>query len=119
MERPQVCPNRFVAGCLALKETASVLSASFQFYFSSHVLPLHFAYFVALNLLSKDQVSGRRDMGFVKGREQIKYLLGAGPVVQWLSAHVPPLGGPGFSGSDPGCRHGTASQAMLSWASHT
>ena len=26
---------------------------------------------------------------------------GAGPVAQRLSAHVPLLGGPGFSGSDP------------------
>ena len=35
---------------------------------------------------------------------------GAGPVVQRLSGHVPLLGSPGFAGSDPGCRHGTAWQ---------
>ena len=27
---------------------------------------------------------------------------GAGPVAQWLSSHVPLLGGPGFTGSDRG-----------------
>ena len=41
-----------------------------------------------------------------------------GPVVQRLSLHVPLLGGPGFAGSDPGCTHGTACQAMLWQASH-
>ena len=35
---------------------------------------------------------------------------GAGPVAEWLSSHVPLLGGPGFAGSDPGCGHGTAWQ---------
>lgn len=75
MERPQVCPNKLVAYGLALKETASVLSANFLCLLSSCVLPLRFASFVALNLLSKDQVSGRKDMGFGKGREQITYLL--------------------------------------------
>lgn len=73
MERSQVCPHKFVAYSLALKETASVRSANFQFYFCSYIVHLHFAYFVAINLLSKDQVSGRKDMGFGKGREQIKY----------------------------------------------
>ena len=37
-------------------------------------------------------------------------VVGAGPVAQRLSAHVPLLGGPGFAGSDPGCGHGTAWQ---------
>ena len=37
-------------------------------------------------------------------------LLGAGPVAQRLSLHVPLLRGPGFAGSDPGCGHGTAWQ---------
>ena len=37
----------------------------------------------------------------------------AGLVVQWLSAHVPLLGGLGFASSDPGCGHGTAWHAML------
>ena len=40
-------------------------------------------------------------------------LLGAGPVAQCLSSHVLLLGVPGFTGSDPGCGHGTAWQAML------
>lgn len=75
MEGLQVCPNRFVAYSLALKETASVLSANFPLYFCSHVVHIHFASFVVINLLSKDQVSGRKDMGFGKGREQMKYLL--------------------------------------------
>ena len=34
----------------------------------------------------------------------------AGLLAQWLSSHVPLLGGPGFTGSDPGCGHGTAWQ---------
>ena len=34
--------------------------------------------------------------------------VGAGQVVQWLSSHVPLLGGPRFAGLDPGCGHGTA-----------
>ena len=34
----------------------------------------------------------------------------AGPVAQWLSAHVLLLGSPGFAGWDPGCGHGTAWQ---------
>ena len=38
---------------------------------------------------------------------------GAGLVAQWLSAPVPLLGGPEFTGSDPRCRHGTAWHAML------
>ena len=37
---------------------------------------------------------------------------GASLVVQQLSVHFP-LGGPGFTGSDPRYRHGTACQAML------
>ena len=36
----------------------------------------------------------------------------AGPVAQRLSSHVP-LRRPGFTGSDPGCGHGTAWQAIL------
>lgn len=75
MERLQVNPNQFMAFSLALKETVSILPATFQFYFSSHVVHLHLAYFVAIDLLSKDQVSGRKDNGFDRGREQIKYLL--------------------------------------------
>ena len=44
----------------------------------------------------------------------LKYCLpGASPVVQWLSSHIPLLSGPGFTGSDPGCRHGTTWHAML------
>ena len=31
-------------------------------------------------------------------------------VAQRLSSHVLLLGGPGYAGSDPGCRHGTAWQ---------
>ena len=42
-----------------------------------------------------------------------KSYLGASPVAQQLSAHVLLFGGLGFAGSDPGCRHGTAWQAML------
>ena len=38
---------------------------------------------------------------------------GAGPLVQWLSSHVPLLGGPGFPGSDTVCGHGTTWHAML------
>ena len=34
----------------------------------------------------------------------------ADPVAQRLSSHVPPLGGPGFTGSDPRYGHGTAWQ---------
>ena len=41
----------------------------------------------------------------------------AGPVAQRLSADFP-LWRPGFAGSDPGCRHGTAWQAVLWLASH-
>ena len=37
---------------------------------------------------------------------------GTGPVVQRLSADVP-LWRPGFTGSDPGCRHGAAWHDML------
>ena len=40
----------------------------------------------------------------------IKDRQGAGPVAQWLSAHVPLLGSPGFTGLDPGCGHGMAWQ---------
>ena len=40
----------------------------------------------------------------------ITHRAGAGPVVQWLSEHIPLLGGPGFAALDPGCRHGTAWQ---------
>ena len=36
-------------------------------------------------------------------------------VVQWWSAHVPLLSGPGFAGSDPGCRHGTTWQKAMLW----
>ena len=38
---------------------------------------------------------------------------GAGPVAKWLSSCVPPSAAQGFTGSDPGRRHGTAHQAML------
>ena len=31
-------------------------------------------------------------------------VIGASSVVQRLNVHVPLLGGPGFTGSDPGCR---------------
>ena len=37
-------------------------------------------------------------------------IVGAGLVAQRLSSHVLLLGSPGFTGSDPGCRHGTAWQ---------
>ena len=43
------------------------------------------------------QYSGMKD--FIQKMDS-----GAGPVVQWLSLHVP-LWGPGFTGSDPRCRH--------------
>ena len=33
-------------------------------------------------------------------------------MAQWLSADVLLLGGPGFAGSDPGFRHGTARQEL-------
>ena len=36
-----------------------------------------------------------------------------GPVAQRLSSHVALLSGLGFAGSDPGCGHCTAWQAML------
>ena len=36
-----------------------------------------------------------------------------GLVVQWLSSHFLILGGLGFTGSNPGCGHGTTWQAML------
>ena len=39
-----------------------------------------------------------------------KLSLGASPVAQWLSSHVLLLGGPGFTGLDPGCGHGMAWQ---------
>ena len=39
---------------------------------------------------------------------------GAGTVMQWLSLLLR-FGGPGFTGLDPGCRHGTTCQAMLRW----
>ena len=35
-------------------------------------------------------------------------VVGAEPVAQQLSAHIPLLGGLGFAGSDPRCGHGTA-----------
>ena len=31
-------------------------------------------------------------------------------MAQWLSVHVPLLGGQGFAGSDPGCERGTTWQ---------
>ena len=37
-------------------------------------------------------------------------LVGAGLVARRLSSHVPLFGSPGFTGSDPGCGHGTAWQ---------
>ena len=37
----------------------------------------------------------------------------AGLVAQQLSLHGPLLSGLGFTGSDPGCRHGTAWHTML------
>ena len=56
------------------------------------------------------------------GRSEFPYkemtILGASPVAQQLSSHVPLLGDPGFPGSDPGCGHGTAWHAMLWQASH-
>ena len=39
-------------------------------------------------------------------------------MAQWLSSHVPFLGGPGFAGLDPGFGHGTVWHAMLWQASH-
>ena len=45
------------------------------------------------------------------GEAKVKTVtLGAGPVAQRLSAHVPLLGGLGFTGLDPGCGHGTTWQ---------
>lgn len=72
MERPQVCPVNLWPIVWFSKETASVLLANFLFHFSSHIVYLHFAYFVTLHLLFKHQISGRKDMRFGKGREQIK-----------------------------------------------
>ena len=43
----------------------------------------------------------------------IRQETGAGPMAQRLSAHVALLSGPGFTGSDPGCGHGTAWHTML------
>ena len=40
----------------------------------------------------------------------IEKRIGASLVAQWLSAHVPLLGSPGFTSSDPGCGHGTVWQ---------
>ena len=45
-------------------------------------------------------------------KEIKKLIAGAGLVVQWLSLHVC-FGGPGFAGSNSGCGHGSAWQAML------
>ena len=47
------------------------------------------------------------------GHPALKFHQGTGPVVQQLSLHVMLLGGPGFTGSDPGCGQGTTWQAML------
>ena len=41
-------------------------------------------------------------------KSQKEKMEGAGPVAQRLSSHVPLLGGLGFAGWDPRCRHGTA-----------
>ena len=38
------------------------------------------------------------------------YMLEAGLVAQWLSAHVSLLGGPGLASLDAGCGHGTVWQ---------
>ena len=43
---------------------------------------------------------------------------GTGSMVKQLSSHIQLLGGPGFTGSDSGCGHGTACEAMLWQASH-
>ena len=39
----------------------------------------------------------------------------AGLGAQWLSSYIPLLGSPGFTSSDPGCRHGTAWQKAMLW----
>ena len=39
--------------------------------------------------------------------------LGASPVANWLSSHAPLWAAQGFADLNPGCRHGTAHQAML------
>lgn len=68
---PQVCGLR--CGCQGSSNGLFLLT--FDFILALVFFPLHFAYLVALNLLSKDQGRGREDPGFGKGREQIKYLL--------------------------------------------
>ena len=40
-------------------------------------------------------------------------ITGASLMVQWLSAHILLLSGPGFTGLDPGCGHGTTCHTML------
>ena len=53
-------------------------------------------------------------MGTVTPKTSFKIVwIEASLVVQWLGSHLLLFGGPGFAGSDPGCRHGTAWQAML------
>lgn len=42
----------------------------------------------------------------------LKFEEGAGPVVEWLSSWVR-FTAQGFTGSGPGCGHGTAHDAML------
>ena len=49
----------------------------------------------------------------VNNTQEEKEYYGAGLGVQRLSAHVLLLGGPGFTGWDPGCGYGTAWHAML------
>ena len=51
-----------------------------------------------------------RDSREMEGMHSIQRILGAGPMAQWLSSHVPLLGDSEFAGSDPRCGHGTAWQ---------
>ena len=78
---------------------------------------LHITYHVSLrNLcmyvcLTKEQVTLKR-IGLSSSLYPSKNV-GAGLVARWLSEHILLLGGPGFTGLDSGCRHGTASHTML------
>ena len=49
-------------------------------------------------------------LGFGLKYSSQKRKVGSGLMAQWLSSHVPLLGGPGCAGSDPEFEHGTTWQ---------
>ena len=61
----------------------------------------------------KSVLSGWLSLSDTFGNIVLKRHSQAGPVAQWLSSHVLLLNGLGFTGSDPGCGHGTAWHTML------